>query len=154
MRKTVYAFAAFLAVLGTTQANAQSGAEIGILTCKVTDVSNVVVYTKQSFACEFKPGVGNAEIYDGQIKKIGVDLSVKDDFTIVWAVLAPTDVAYAPKSLAGTYVGGSADVALGGGMGAKILVGGGGNSFTLQPLSVAGVVGGGASVGVERFELK
>ncbi|MBY8977429.1 DUF992 domain-containing protein [Rhodobacteraceae bacterium NNCM2] len=132
---------------------AQSGAEIGKLTCKVEDVSNVVVYTKETFDCTFERADGTTEKYDGVIKSYGVNLSIKEDFTIVWGVIAPTDVAKAPESLAGTYSGVGADVALAVGVGAKVLVGKGENSFTLQPVSVAGVTGGGASLGVEQFVL-
>ena len=62
------------ALLGGT-AFAQSGAEIGVLTCTVTEIDNVVVYTKETFACEFKPANGEAEHCAGQIKKVGIDLS-------------------------------------------------------------------------------
>lgn len=137
------------------EAAADSGVEIGTLTCEVRDVDNVVVYTEQDFACTFDPaGDGAAESYTGEIRKVGVDLSVKQDFTIVWAVIAPTTEAYAPRALAGTYAGAGADVALGAGVGAKVLVGGGDESFTLQPVSVSGVEGLGASLGVERFDLR
>lgn len=143
-----------LPALASTPALAQSGAEIGVLTCKVKDVTNVIVYTTQEFACEFKPSKGEAEAYAGKISKIGLDLSIKEDFTIVWAVLAPTDSTYKSHALAGTYAGAGADVTLGAGVGAKVLIGGGDNSFSLQPVSVAGVTGGGASVGIEKFELQ
>ncbi|MEM7176774.1 MAG: DUF992 domain-containing protein [Pseudomonadota bacterium] len=153
MIKTLVFPCALAASVVASTALAQSGAEVGTLTCKVEDVSNIVVYTKQTFDCSFKRANGTVEIYDGVIKSYGVDLSIKQDFTIVWAVLAPTDVAKAPDSLAGTYSGVGADIALAVGVGAKVLVGGGENSFTLQPVSVAGVTGGGASLGVEQFVL-
>jgi len=141
-------------LLAVTPALSQSGVEIGMLTCKVKDVTNLIVYTTQDFSCEFKPSKGEAEAYAGKISKIGLDLSVKNDFTIVWAVLAPTAAAYEPHALAGTYGGVGADVALGAGVGAKVLVGGSKDSFSLQPVSVAGVEGAGASVGIEEFKLK
>jgi hypothetical protein len=120
----------------------------------VQDVTNVVVYTEQTFACTFEPaGGGPADAYTGQITKVGIDLSIKEDFSVIWAVIAPTDVAYEPQSLDGTYVGASADAAVGVGAGAHVLVGGGDNSFTLQPVSVSGVEGVGASIGIESFEL-
>ena len=143
--------------LAQSQAEAatDSGVEIGTLTCEVQDVDNILVYTEQDFACTFDPaGDAAGESYVGEITKVGVDLSIKQDFTIVWAVVAPTEDAYEPKALAGTYAGAGADVALGAGVGAKVLVGGGDNSFTLQPVSVTGVEGIGASLGVERFELR
>lgn len=145
---------AVLSALSALPAFAQSGAEIGVLTCKVQEVSNVILYTTQDFLCEFKPSQGEVEAYSGKISKIGIDLSIKEDFTIIWAVVAPSDNAYKPRALVGTYAGAGADVALGAGIGAKVLVGGGENSFSLQPVSVAGVTGGGASVGIEKFELK
>ena len=37
---------------------------------------------------------------------------------------------------------------------ANMLVGGGHNSVTLQPLSASGIVGSGVSVGIEEFELR
>ena len=152
--KTMIGCAALAGALSAGAAMAQSGVEIGTLTCKVTDVTNLVVYTSQSFDCTFAGKGGATESYTGEIDKIGVDLSIKNDFTIIWAVLAPTDVAGAEKSLAGTYVGAGADVAIAKGVGAQVLVGGGGNSFTLQPVSVSGVDGIGASLGVESFKLK
>ncbi len=138
-----------------SEAATEAGVEIGTLTCDVQDVDNVIVYTEQDFACTFEhAGSDQTEAYTGKITKIGIDLSIKEDFTIVWAVLAPTDDAYEPKALQGTYAGASADVAAGVGGGAKVLVGGGDNSFTLQPVSVTGVEGAGASIGLETFELK
>ncbi len=144
-----------LAVGIATPALAQdSGFEIGTLECKVVDVTNLVLYTKEKFACNFAGTDGLVESYDGKIDSIGVNLSIKKDFTIVWAVIAPTDDKYQSHSLRGAYVGASADVALGLGVGAKVLVGGGANSFTLQPISVAGVVGAGAAVGIQKFKLE
>lgn len=143
----------FAASMVAGSAFSQSGAELGTLTCKVEGVSNIVVYTKQTFDCSFKRSNGEIEAYDGVIKSYGVDLSIKQDFTLVWGVLAPTDTANMPDSIAGTYSGVGADIALAVGVGAKVLVGGGENSFTLQPVSVAGVTGGGASLGVQQFVL-
>ncbi len=139
--------------LGTSTSWAEVGAELGVLTCKLTDVQNDIVYTDEKFACEFKPKSGKAERYAGQIKSVGLDLSVTKEMTLVWGVLAPTAHAGAAHSLRGTYVGGDAAVALGAGAGANVLVGGGENSITLQPISVTGIVGSGASLGIEEFEL-
>lgn len=146
--------ATLLAGLSATTALAANDAEIGVLTCKVQDVTNLIVYTEQTFGCTFDPIDGDNQSYIGQISKFGIDLSIKEDFTIVWGVLAPSKDAYSPNALAGTYVGVGADVAIGAGAGAKVLVGGGADTFSLQPISVAGVEGIGASVGIEKFELQ
>lgn len=147
------------AMIGMTllagSALADSGIEIGELTCKVVDVTNVVLYTEQTFDCEFKSVNGAIDSYKGIIQKIGVDLSIKDDFTLVWTVVAPTEVAGSEHALAGTYAGVGADVQLGVGVGAKVLVGGGDGSFSLQPVSVGGLSGGvGAALGIEEFRLR
>jgi len=125
-----------------------------MLTCKLKDVKNDIVYSKEEFSCEFKMTNGEVQAYTGQIKNIGVDLSVTKDLTLVWAVLNPTGEVGAAESLKGDYVGGGASVALGAGVGANVLVGGGDKSFTLQPLSASGMVGAGVNVGIEEFELR
>jgi hypothetical protein len=69
---------------------------------------------------------------------------------MVWAVLAPTSNP-GPGSLAGTYVGvtGSATV----GAGANVLVGGSGNSISLQPLSIEGNTGLNVAGGIAEMTL-
>lgn len=136
------------------QAQSGSGAEIGTLNCTLTGSSNFIVRSTQEFDCEFKSASGEVEAYKGTMTRTGLDLTVKSKLHIAWAVLAPTEIARKPKSLSGTYVGGSSEIALGAGVGANVLVGGGSNSFTLQPVSVAGVVGAGASLTVSKFVLE
>ena len=132
---------------------AEVGADLGVLTCKLQDVHNDIVYTSEKFGCDFKPHSGAAQSYTGEIKAVGVDLSVTKDMTLVWGVFAPTADAGSPEALKGRYLGASADVAVGAGAGANVLVGGGHKSITLQPISASGIVGTGASVDIEEFEL-
>ena len=73
--------------------------------------------------------------------------------TLVWGVFAPTAAAGSAEALKGRYVGASADVAVGAGAGANVLVGGGDKSVTLQPISASGIVGSGVSADIEEFEL-
>jgi len=83
---------------------------------------------------------------------IGVDLSYTRDQQLVWLVFAPSsDVA--AGALGGDYVGASVDAAVGLGVGAKVLVGGDADAFTLQPVAASGSRGVGAAVGLERFRL-
>ena len=154
MKKSVSAALLGLSLIAAP-ALADSGVEIGELTCKVVDVSNVVLYTEQTFDCEFKALNGTIDAYEGTIQKIGVDLSIKDDFTLIWTVVAPTHVAGTKHALAGTFAGVGADVQLGVGVAAKVLVGGSGDSFALQPVSVGGLTGGaGVALGIEEFKLR
>ena len=67
-------------------------------------------------------------------------------------VFAPT-ARLGPGDLAGTYVGGSAAIALGLGAGANALIGGSGNSVALQPLSLEGQIGINVAAGAEGLTL-
>ena len=69
-------------------------------------------------------------------------------------VLAPTVDAYAPGALAGNYVGLSAEATAGVGVGANALVGGSGETFVLQPVSVQAQQGLNLAVGFSSFELR
>jgi len=129
-------------------------ADIGVLTCKLTSVQNDIVYTNEEFACEFKPKTGDTQTYTGEIKAFGVNLSVTKDVTLVWGVLAPSSDAAEAGSLAGRYVGGTASVALGAGGAANVLIGGSKHTVALQPISASGIIGTGAALDVEVFELR
>lgn len=151
--KTILAALAVATGLVATAAHADGGVKVGELTCKMTDLKNDIVYTKEEFACVFQPGSGEAQTYTAVLKEVGVNLSITKENTMVWGVLAPTDKLDSPEVLKGTYVGGSGSVELGGGIAANVLVGGG-NSITLQPISVSGLVGAGASLGISSLEIK
>ena len=149
-------FAALVAATVSTAsiATAEAGVDIGVLTCKLQDVHNDIVYTSEKFGCDFKPHSGDAQSYTGEIKALGLDLSVTKDMTLVWGVFAPTADAGSPEALKGRYLGAAADVAVGAGAGANVLIGGGHKSITLQPISASGIVGAGASADIEEFELR
>jgi hypothetical protein len=145
---------ALAAPLATPAFAADPGVKIGLLTCKSTGESGGIITTETRFACVYDGAGGEVtEHYTGEISKIGLDLTTEQDVTLVWAVVAPSATTYAPNALSGTYVGASASAALGLGAGARVLVGGGDQSFTLQPVSVEGIEGTGVSLGIESFEL-
>ena len=70
---------------------------------------------------------------------------------ISWQVIASGDLE--PGSLAGNYVGGSAQATAGVGLGANVLVGGSNDSIALQPLSVQGQTGLNLAVGIGTMKL-
>lgn len=130
------------------------GVKVGTLTCEATEITNAILFTDTNLNCVYEsvePGI--VENYEGDIDQIGVNLSIKNDVTLVWAVVAPTETEFAPGQLAGTYVGAGADAAAGVGAGANVLVGGGDMGFQLQPVSVEGIEGAGLSLGIKSFEL-
>lgn len=131
-----------------------SGVQVGVLTCKMDHVKNDIVYTKEEFACVYKPTEGDEQTYTAVLKEYGVNLSFTKDNELVWGVLAPAGNMASPDVLKGTYVGGTGSVELVGGVSANVLVGGGSNSITLNPISVSGMVGIGASLDVSALEIK
>ncbi len=72
---------------------------------------------------------------------------------MVWAVFAPTS-GYIRGALAGNYAGASADIAIGVGLGANVLVGGSHRSFALQPLSVEANTGVNLAAGATDLRLR
>jgi hypothetical protein len=112
------------------------------------------VYTNEKFDCVFEPRSGAPFNYEGQITSVGVDLSITEEMTLVWAVLTTRTDGNVADQLRGEYVGAGAAVAVGGGIGLSALVGGSERAITLQPISVSGSVGAGASVGIEAFVLR
>jgi len=128
--------------------------ELGYLECDLTQDAGNVLVSEQTYSCLFEPADDDrpAEIYTGTTDKVGVDLSKTEQETVRWAVLA----AGYPENfgaLAGDYGGVSADVSLGVGAGAKVLVGGFEDTITLQPLSVSTQEGYGISLAIESLDL-
>ncbi|MEO0821040.1 MAG: DUF992 domain-containing protein [Pseudomonadota bacterium] len=151
--KAVLAAAIVAAALApNTGVAEQPGVKLGILSCELTDKTNVIVYTNETFRCVYNPNSGGTEQYDGEITRIGLDLEWKPEQQLIWAVIAPTREV-TDGALAGNYSGASTSASVGAGGGAKLLVGGFEESITLQPVSLAGSVGLGASVGIEALEL-
>lgn len=151
--KTFLPAVALIAALAATSAQAEGGVEVGVLTCTMEGVTNAIVYTREEFACIFQPKEGEPQAYVAILKEVGVNLSVTKENTLVWGVLAPTGDKFSPDVLRGTYVGGTGAVELGAGMSANVLIGGG-NSITLQPISVSGMVGAGVALEFGALEIR
>ncbi|WP_295555683.1 DUF992 domain-containing protein [uncultured Hyphomicrobium sp.] len=156
MKKIVIALAA-LAVLplaSSAPALAQAKIKAGTLTCEGGGGIGLVLGSKKTYSCKYTSASGKrSESYSASVSKIGLDIGVTQDAIIVWAVLASTD-ELDKKALAGTYVGATADAAIGIGGGANVLVGGSNNSIVLQPLSVQGQTGLNLAVGVAELSIR
>jgi hypothetical protein len=153
MRK-LYSALATLAVLGlATGAYAQGQIEAGTLTCKGGEGVGLILGSTKSYNCTFSPADGRrSEAYSATVTKVGLDIGVTGQTTMVWTVLSAAN-ALGPRGLAGSYAGASADAALGVGVGAKVLVGGSQKSITLQPVSVQAQTGVNLAVGVAELVL-
>jgi len=137
-----------IAVLGG-ESKAQDGVKAGILRCNVGSGWGFVFGSSKELKCVYSPG---GERYAGEIQKYGVDIGYTQSGVIVWTVFAPTKDLNA-GALTGTYVGATAEVSLGMGLGANVLLGGG-NSIALQPLSISGQEGLNVAGGIGAIILK
>jgi hypothetical protein len=141
-----------LMIASTAQA-AQGGVKVGVLTCNVEPGWSYVVGSTRPLECSYAPTRGRGEHYIGKVQKVGVDIGYVSGATIVWAVIAPTsDIR--PGSLEGDYGGASANIAVGIGAGANVLIGGFDKSITLQPISVEGDTGVNLAVSISSITLE
>ena len=134
----------------------QPGVELGVLDCAISGGTGFIIGSKKDLHCTFT-SVNQTfapESYFGVVSKWGLDIGSTDGAQMRWLVLAPSNNIYAPGALAGDYVGASAEVTAAVGAGANLLVGGLGNTFTLQPLSVQTQTGYNLALGVTRFQLR
>lgn len=125
----------------------------GTLTCYGQGSIGAIIGSKQSLRCSFNPaGPGRNARYAASITRVGVDIGVTGQSTMIWTVLASTDQL--PRgALNGTYGGVAADASVGIGGGANALVGGSNHSIVLQPVSVKGQTGINLAVGVAELSL-
>lgn len=125
----------------------------GVLTCDVASGWSLVFGSTRDLRCTYAADNGHVEHYSGRINKYGVDVGYKAAGVIAWAVLAPTtDVG--KGALAGTYGGVTGGASLGVGASANLLVGGSGQTISLQPLSVEGMSGINVAAGIAGIVLK
>lgn len=153
-RKLVAAIIALGVVGGVmafgTPAQAQS-VKAGIMTCNVAGGVGFIFGSSRAVNCTFAPNGVAPQHYVGAINKFGVDIGYVEGAVMAWAVLAPTNDP-GPGSLAGTYVGATGSASVGVGVGANVLFGGG-NSISLQPLSIEGNKGVNVAGGIAEMTL-
>ena len=134
--------------------NSGPGTKVGILDCRVAPSVGLIVVEFQNMECRFTPDRGGPfEAYEGTMSTIGGALGFTASGALTWGVFAQTN-NMVPGSLAGTYVGASANAGLIVGVGGNFLLGGSGNSVALQPWSVEGTTGVNASAGLSNLELR
>ncbi len=148
-------FAIFLASIVPVRAQ-HGGVELGLLDCVIEGGTGFIIGSTKDVRCTFEPADRQwaPESYFGVINKFGLDVGYTEAAIMRWAVLASSGNIYAPGALAGDYVGASAEVTAAVGAGANLLIGGSGQTFTLQPLSVQTQTGLNFAVGVSQFQLR
>ena len=137
----------------TGAASAQGSAvKVGTLTCNVASGFGFIFGSSRSINCSFSPAGGTPQHYTGTINQFGVDIGYVQGGVLIWTVLAPT-TAPPPGALNGTFIGATASATAGVGVGANVLLGGSGNTISLQPLSIQGQTGLNIAAGVASLTL-
>lgn len=143
---------AMLAVAAAPSSAQAQAVQAGRLTCEVSPGTGLLVTSRKDVTCSFQDSAGFTDVYDGAIRKYGLDIGTTDLTLIVWDVFAPSGLV--PRgALAGRYVGGTAQATLGAGIGANALIGGSRSSITLQPLSVSASTGFNLAAGAADLTL-
>jgi len=142
-----------LALIGASLP-AKADGKVGMLSCDVSAGIGLVIFQKQSMTCAFRPDAGGPpDYYVGQIDEFGVAFGVVEKGHLIWGVIAASS-GLPHGALAGSYAGVGAEATAVAGLGANVLVGGTGRSFSLQPLSVEGQVGVNIAAGVTSVTLR
>ncbi|MDH5750207.1 MAG: DUF992 domain-containing protein [Rhodospirillales bacterium] len=145
-----------LSVAAPASVYAQSGVNVGVLTCKkIPGGVNLIIHSVTNIECEFSNGNGK-ERYKGETGVgLGIDLEWNQSKNIAYTVISATkDIRMGSHSLAGKYAGAKASASAVVGVGAQVLVGGGNNNFTLQPLALEASTGLGAAAGIGYLYLE
>jgi len=140
-----------LVAADTAQARRPATSWAGMLTCRISGGGSFILGSSRALSCRYKPSHGRSERYRGRINSIGLDLGVTKSAVLAWQVFAPGSGGKDPGRISGTYVGQSAQVAVGAGVGYNALVGL--NQIVLNPVSVTGVSGVNAAAGVSSLRL-
>jgi len=143
--RLVFAAAAATCLYAFAPADAQTPA--GVLECDVSAGTGSVVGSTKALSCLFHPISGPVERYDGTLSTLGVDVGFTGTGHLSWGV-AMADLTQSRFPLAGSYSGATAGLTVGAGAKANTLVGGNGNSVSLQPVSISTQTGLDISAGI------
>jgi hypothetical protein len=152
VKRIVAASAGLLLLAAAAPTSAQTGVNLGSLTCNVAGGMGFVFGSSKELSCLFNRANGTAERYTGSIKKFGVDIGFTKESQIIWLVTAPGNVG--PGALAGSYAGATLGATVGVGGSANVLIGGSTKQITLQPISVEGAVGLNIAGGIGEIDLR
>ncbi len=140
--------------LSTGPGKAQARVQLGTLNCDVSEGVGLIITSRKTMFCELTGTDGRPiENYVGTLNRFGLDIGATSGGQMAWVVFAPT-AGRAAYALAGNYIGGTAEVTAGIGLGANALVGGLNRSVALQPLSIQSSQGLNLAAGVAELNLQ
>jgi hypothetical protein len=132
----------------------RAAVDVGTLACNIGGGPGFIIGSSRPVACTYNGPTG-PEHYFGNVSKLGMDIGYLSGGRMIWNVFAPNAAPGPARGmLAGSYAGVTGSAAVGVGAGANVLVGGNGQSFTLQPVSVEGQTGLDVAAGLESMNLQ
>jgi hypothetical protein len=142
MKKLIAAALAAVALsVAAVPAQAESRVQVGRLSCDVDAGIGLIIGSQKDMTCKFIRKGHKTEVYEGTIRKFGLDVGFTDQTRIEWLVFSGSTTDVKRRSLAGTYVGGSSEATIGVGLGSNWLIGGSKRGFALQPWSIQAQTG-------------
>lgn len=129
-----------------------NGVKLGTLTCNIEGGVGYLIGSVRNGECVFKSNDNNAEHYRATFSRLGVDVGVTGNKTIVWAVFGADGKSNG--GLKGVYTGLNAETTLVVGVGANALVGGLDRGIVLNPVSVSMQTGINVAGGLATLTLK
>lgn len=149
IKKTI--FAAFVAIGLMAAPVVADGVKLGTLTCQFDGNVGLLIGSVNRGECTFRETNGNVKTYDASFSRIGVDVGVTGNKTVVWSVFGVD--GRSNGGLSGSYTGVNAEATAIVGIGANALIGGFQNGIVLNPVSVSGQTGLNVAAGVATLRL-
>lgn len=145
--------AAALVATGLMFAPAQAeGVKLGTLTCQIEGGAGLLIGSVRQGECTYRDTNGHVKHYHAEFSRLGVDVGVTGNKTVVWAVFAVDGKSNG--GLKGTYTGVNAEATAVVGVGANALIGGLKSGIVLNPVSVSGQTGLNVAAGVATLRLE
>ena len=146
-------FVAALMAVGLMAVPAQAnGVKLGTLTCQIEGGPGLLIGSVRHGECVYRDNSGHTKKYHAEFSRLGVDIGVTGNKTLVWTVFGADGPANG--GLKGTYVGATAEASAVIGVGVNALVGGLESGIVLNPVSVSGQTGLNVAAGVASLRLK
>jgi len=146
-------FVAALMAVGLMAVPAQAnGVKLGTLTCQIEGGPGLLIGSVHQGECVYRDNQGHTKKYNAELSRLGVDIGVTGNKTIVWAVFGVDGKSNG--GLKGTYTGVNAEATLVVGVGVNALVGGFKSGIVLNPVSISGQTGLNVAAGVATLRLE
>lgn len=149
----LFGIAAVALAASSASANAQQQIQVGVLQCVGGQNIGFLVGSVTTLECSFQGSGRRPDGYVAIVKRFGVDVGFTEKTQFSWTAYGPTP-RISRGGLTGKYGGVGANASLGVGFGGNFLVGGPGNAYALQPVSLQNQTGLNVAAGIASIELR